>query len=149
MYISGGAAILSPSGKICIHPGDQLLFMCQVSAHDHNPQIDWLIYFEEPSLSNVSRIYLSKDPLGQVQGDIRSEYNFTFNLTFSDNSTSVQVLISTLIFTITNTTNPLHQAIISCSNGAQNEMAILYTCTGKELSYTIELSVLHQFLNLL
>ena len=137
MYVSGGAAILSPSGKIRIHPGDQLLFMCQVSAHDHNPHIDWLIYFEEPSLSNVSQIYISKDPLGQVQGDIRSECNFTFNLTFSNNSTSVQVLISTLIVTITNTTrlSPLHQAIISCSNGEQNEKATLHVCSGKLLTF--------------
>ena len=109
--------------------------MCQVSARDHNPQTNWLIHFEEPSLSNVSKIYISKDPLGQVQGDIRNEYNFTFNLTFSDNSTSVQELISTLYFTITNTTSPLHQAIISCSNGEQNEKATLHICSGKLLTF--------------
>ena len=140
MYVSGGAAILSPSGKICIHPGNQFLFMCQVSARDHNPRTDWLIHFEEPSLSNVSQSYISDDPLGQVQTNSRNEYSFTFNLTFSDNSTSdhdsVQVLISTLILTIiTNTTSPLHQVTISCSNGEQNEMATLHICSGKLLTF--------------
>ena len=124
--------ILSPSGKICICPGAQLLFMCQASTV-RNPQTDWLIHFEVTGLSNVTHSYVSGDPLGEVQIDSRNGYNFTFNLTYNNEDNNTSLLTSTLMFTNTNTTSPLHQATISCSNGERNEEAVLYICTGKVL----------------
>ena len=123
--------ILSPSGKICISPGEQLLFMCQASAR--SPKTDWLIHFKAAGLSNVTHSYISGDHLGEIQIDSRNGYSFTFNLTYyyEDNNTSL--LTSTLMFTIINTTSPLHQATIDCSIGQRNEEAVLYICTGKVL----------------
>ena len=84
---------LSPSGRVCICPGEQLLFTCQVSDSGHNYtqlQINWMIQFEAPDrgLSDMHQSFVSTDPLGDLQTDYRNGYNFTFNLTnYDDNNT--------------------------------------------------------------
>ena len=114
---------LSPSGKVCICPGDQLLFTCRASSHnDTSPQIDWLIQFEAPDrdLSDIQQTYISEDHLGDVVTDNQEEYTFTFNLTYKDNTTSL--LMSTLVVTIASNISTSHQAC----NEEQNEETILY-----------------------
>ena len=130
----------SPGGRVCICPGEQVLFTCQVSEHDiAPPQIHWLIHFEAPDLSDVHQSYvISADHLGDMQTDSRNGYNFTFNLTkfnYNDNNTSF--LTSTLMITIARSSNvnTFNKATITC-NQEQNE-AVLQICTGNHLVTTM------------
>lgn len=132
---------LSPSGRVCICPGEQthVLFTCQVSVHNNAsmPGIDWLIQFEATDQPAVHQSYISGDPLGDIKTNSRNGYNFTFNLTYSGSSTSLlPFLTSTLIITITRSRfNTIHRATIDC-NQEQNEEAstVLQICIDNHLA---------------
>ena len=129
LYHVDGTVSLSPSGKVCICPGEQLLFTCQVSGHNNKTKIDWLIQFEETGLSNVAQSYVSEDPVDDVTMDDRNGYTFAFNLMYY----STSVLISTLKVTTTLiNVSTLHQATINCNHETNEVVAqILHICTGK------------------
>ena len=135
-FIVGGSLSLSPNDEICICPGEQFEFTCQVSAH-HNPQLKWLIQLEASShvLADVRQSYVIADGLGDVQTDSRNGYIFTFNLTSIDNNTAMSVLTSTLTITIdanTSKVNTPEQATINC-NQEPNKVAVVHIYTGKHL----------------
>ena len=133
---------LSPSGNICVCPGKQIEFMCQVSGQNYYtpPQINWLIQFKAPGLSDVQLNYLSEDPLGTLQTDYRNGYyhTFKFNLTDYYRDNNISILTSTLMITSMSTISTLNQATVNCNQEQNEEAAMLdvtiCTLSGKQLA---------------